>query len=229
MASTSVSPPTTEGLPASPSARRARRPRWVDARMLVGLLLVAAAVVTGAKVVSAADRTGKVWALKTDLAAGATLTESDLTTVDVRLDDHASAYLAASSDPVGKTLSRDVAAGDLLPAKAVSEVSDEVSLALSVPAARVPVSVGRGDRIALYATDEPSATGATTSPTVLVVESATVAEISERSQGALSIGGGDLQVVLKVPSCAVPGILDGTTAKLLTAVEVPGGAGRISC
>lgn len=215
--------PTASDLPPSPPARRSRTPRWLDLRMIIGLLLVAACVVAGARIVSASDETVKVWAVTADLAAGTTLTESDVETVDVRLDEHAAIYLAATSDPVGKTLTRDVGAGDLLPVKAVQGADELVSLALSIPASHVPMTVSRGDRVSLYATAAPPA-GAQQEPasTSLVVESVTVAEVSERSQGALSVGSGELQVVVKVPSCAVGQILDGTVQKVLTLVEVTG-------
>lgn len=222
MARTRSAPPV-DPLPASPAARRSGTPRWLDLRLLLGLALVAAAVVGGARIVSAADKTVKVWAVTADLAAGTTLTESDLTTVDVRLDEHATSYLAASADPVGKTLSRDVGKGDLLPAKAITGVEDIVSLALSVPAAHVPVTVARGDRVTLYATGENPGSGEQ-SASALVVAAVTVADVSERSQGALSVGTGELQVVIKVPSCAVSAILDGTAEKVLTVVELPAGA-----
>lgn len=218
-AATAIDPPI------SPPARRARPPRWLDLRMIIGLLLVAVCVVAGARIVSAADQTVRVWALTADLAAGTTLTESDLTTVDVRLDEHAGIYLAATSDPVGKTLTRDVGDGDLLPVKAVQAEDELVSLALSIPASHVPMTVARGDRVSLYATAAPPAgsqqeAGATS----VVIESVTVAEVSERSQGALSVGSGELQVVVKVPSCAVAQILDGIVQKVLTVVEVTGAA-----
>ena len=167
---------------ASPVARRSRAPRWLDLRLLIGLALVLVSVVAGAKVFADADKTVKVWALTADLAAGTTLTEADLHTVDVRLDEHASAYVAASANPVGKTLTRDVSKGDLLPARSVTAAEELVALALSIPAAHVPVSVQRGDRVNLYATAEPKAgTQAAPGATSLVIEAATVAEVSERS------------------------------------------------
>ncbi|WP_153506617.1 SAF domain-containing protein [Cumulibacter manganitolerans] len=216
---------STESELPSPAARRVRSPRWLDVRLLIGLALVLASVVAGAKVLADADKSVTVWAVTADLAAGSTLTEADLRTVDVRLDEHAAAYVAATSSPVGKTLSRDVSEGDLLPARSVAAAEELVALALSIPAAHVPVSVGRGDRVTLYATPEPVA-GAKAAPgaTTMVVEAVPVADVSERSQGALSVGSGQLQVVIKVPSCAVPGILDGTTGKTLTLVEVGRGA-----
>ena len=54
----------------SPPAARLGRPRWRDARLLGGLLLVLLSVVLGARVLAAADDTVAVWSVTTDLAAG---------------------------------------------------------------------------------------------------------------------------------------------------------------
>lgn len=224
--SRSVPSPTTPEL--SPPARRPQRPTWLDLRLLVGVLLVLAAVITGARVVSAADDSVTVWAMTADLAAGTTLTESDIETIDVGLGEHAAAYVAAGSNPAGLTLTRDVNAGDLLPASALDEGSDLVGLALSVPASNIPMSVARGDRVSIYATGADGAAGAadtaTTGATVLVVDAAAVADVSERSQGALSVGSGDLQIVVRIPECAVAAILDDTADRVLTVIEVPSAA-----
>lgn len=215
----SSSPPSA--LEPSPPARRAPTPRWFDLRLLIGLVLVVAAVVAGARIVSAADESVTVWVVTKDLAAGTTLSADDLETVSVGLDEHASSYIAAASNPAGETLSRDISGGDLLPVAAIAEDTDLVGLALSVPASNVPLTVARGDRVSIYATTPPSPGAQNPAvATVLVVEAAAVADVSDRSQGALSVGSGELQVVVKVPECAVPAILDGTVDEVLTVVEV---------
>ena len=61
------------GTPSSPWARRGSRPRWRDPRMLLGLLLVLASVLLGAKVLEAADDTVPVWAVSRDLPDGGRL------------------------------------------------------------------------------------------------------------------------------------------------------------
>ncbi len=60
------------------------------------LLLVAASVVVGARLMAAADDTVGVWVLSRDLPAGATVEEGDLTRRQVRFPD----------DPDGGWLSR---------------------------------------------------------------------------------------------------------------------------
>src|SRR6476659_1229278 len=66
--------PSTEP-PAGPSPRRVRPPRWLDLRLVLGVLLVLGAVLLGARIVTAADATVPVWAAAGDLAAGTALTD----------------------------------------------------------------------------------------------------------------------------------------------------------
>ncbi len=53
--------------PAAPVARRVRPPRWLDLRLVLGVLLVLGSVLLGARVVGAADATVPVWAAAGDL------------------------------------------------------------------------------------------------------------------------------------------------------------------
>lgn len=206
------------GPPRSPAARRLRSVRWLNLRLLLGVALVLAAVIGGARIIGAADKTTTVWSAAVDLAQGVELTEADLVAVEVRLDDGTAAYLSAGTVPQGKTLLRDIAAGELVPAAAVGTPKDQVSLALSVPAQHLPASAQRGDRVSIYASSAPSGTSAPTEGTEVVAESVTVVEISGRSDGALSVGSADLQVVIAVPSCAVQQILDATNGRQLSVV-----------
>ena len=93
----------TDALP-GPVPRRTRPPRWLDLRLVLGVLLVLGSVLLGARVVGAADATVPVWAVTGDLAAGTELHAGDLRAVDVRLGDAADAYLSTSTRatcPVG--------------------------------------------------------------------------------------------------------------------------------
>ncbi|GAB3297003.1 flagellar biosynthesis protein FlgA [Epidermidibacterium keratini] len=205
-------------LPRSPAARRLRSIRWFNLRLLLGVVLVLAAVIGGARIIGAADKTTTVWAAAVDLAEGVQLTEADLVAVEVRIEDGTGSYLAANTVPQGKTLLRDITAGELIPASAVGTASDQVSLALSVPAQQLPASAQRGDRVSIYASTD--ATGSSTPPesAAVVAEAVTLVEISGRSDGALSVGSADLQVVIAVPSCAVQQILDATNGRQLSVV-----------
>ena len=99
------------------------RPKWLNVRVVGGILLVIAAVVLGARVIGASSQTTAVWAAERNLAGGTVLGAGDLTAVEVNLGDNAGLYLpAGSASPVGMTMVSPMAAGELLPASAVGEV-----------------------------------------------------------------------------------------------------------
>jgi hypothetical protein len=186
-----------------------RPPRWLDLRLVLGVLLVLGSVLLGARVVSAADATVPVWAVSADLAAGSELTAADLVAVDVRLDEAASAYVSTGTDPAGRTLGRAVREGELLPLSALEEPGDLVHLALPVQSGYVPPDLHRGQLVDVYAVADPGVGGpATDAPGVaLVLDRAPVQAISGRSEGVLSSATTTVQVVVALPADDAPDVL----------------------
>jgi hypothetical protein len=138
--------------PPSPLAVRLRRPSWLDLRLVVGLLLVLVSVVIGARVITAADRTTPVWAVRSDLAAGTTLGADDLVVVRMRVSAGADRYLSTGRSPAGLALVRDVGAGEVLPAAAVRPGSGGSMVSIPVSPQHVPASIRAGQLIDVYAT-----------------------------------------------------------------------------
>jgi hypothetical protein len=190
----------TEAAPGGPAPRRVRPPRWLDLRLVLGVLLVLASVLLGARVVTAADATVPVWSAAGDLAAGTVLDDGDLVAVQVRLDDVAQEYLATSTQPEGRVLGRAVRAGELLPRSALEEATGLVQLALPVQAGYVPPSLARGQVVDVYAVADPAvgATGQTGGDVDLVVGSAPVQAVTGRGDGVLSSATTTVQVVVAV-------------------------------
>ncbi|WP_072917911.1 SAF domain-containing protein [Geodermatophilus obscurus] len=199
--------------PAAPvpgaAPRRVRPPRWLDLRLVLGVLLVLGSVLLGARVVAAADATVPVWSAAGDLAAGTVLTAGDLVAVDVRLDDVAGAYLATSTRPEGRTLARGVRNGELLPRTALEEPAGLVQLALPVQAGYVPPGLDRGQVVDVYAVADPAAgaTAAGDGSVALVVAAAPVQAVSGRTEGVLSTATTTVQVVVSVPVDQAPVVL----------------------
>ena len=192
-----------------PVPRRVRPPRWLDLRLVLGVLLVLGSVLLGARVVTAADATVPVWSAGGDLAAGTVLTADDLVPVSVRLDDAADAYLATSTRPAGRVLGRAVQAGELVPRSALEEPSGLVQLALPVQAGFVPPGLARGQVVDVYAVADPVAGAAadTGGDVDVVVSAAPVQAVTGRGDGVLSSATTTVQVVVAVDADDVTEVL----------------------
>ena len=133
-----------------PPATRSTAAGWRDPRLWVGIVLVAGSVVAGARLLSSADDMTSVWAASSDLAAGQTITADDLRATRLRFDDAADlqGYLGVDEElPATLTLTRPLAAGELVPAAALGEQADDGSVSVAVAAEHVPTDLGRGSRV----------------------------------------------------------------------------------
>jgi hypothetical protein len=142
-----------------PAATRSGTPGWRDPRLWVGIVLVTGSVVAGARILSTADDMTSVWAASSDLAVGQTITADDLTATRVRFDDDADEqrYLGVDDElPTSLTLTRALAAGELVPAGALGEETDDdtVSVSVAVAAEHVPTDLTRGSRVDVWVIGE---------------------------------------------------------------------------
>ena len=227
----------------SPRARRLSSPSWLDARLVLGLLLVLVSVVVGARVLSSADRSQLVWAAAGDLAVGSQLSEGDLTAVRVRLFDSGPAYLRAEgAAPAGYVLRRAVGAGELLPQDALARPGADVDVRLvtvPVEAGHYPPTLQADQRVDLWVTpraqdapppDSPPqdapAPAAPPGPAALRLEGAQ----QVLSQATVVTGppaqdvpgsGGTVPVVLLVPPGDVPKVVSALGLGRLDVVRVP--------
>ncbi len=134
------------------------RPGWRDPRLWLGVLLVTASVVTGARLLAAADDTVAVWAVAGDRGSGSTVTQSDLVVRRVRFADDRDLdrYFRADEDvPEGLVLTRAVGAGELLARSAVGSADDArlLQVPLEVDPNRVPPEVATGSVVDVWVTD----------------------------------------------------------------------------
>lgn len=193
VASRTVSDPT------SPPAARLRQPSWTDARLVAGVLMVLLAVLGGAAVVSAADKSVQVWAVRRALPAGTTLQGDDVTARRVRLfgDDLKRYVDVTSGSPEGRVLTRELGAGDLLPVSALTSADTKpATRVVGIPLDRahaVGGSVEHGDRVDVLATRK-TAGG---SETYAVLRNVLVVEV-ERPSGGFGAGRGDFVVLVEV-------------------------------
>lgn len=227
MAERTALPPTgpAAGLPvgapgASPPARRLRQASWLDLRVIAGIVLVLASVVLGARVVSAADSSVQVWAVSRDLAAGTTLAGDDLRPVRVRLLTDADRYVRATASLDGRTLTRPVGAGELLPRAAVTTSPSGRLISLPVPLLHAPDSLRRGLLIDVFATTK-STSGAATSITERVLSAVPVQAVRPPRSG-LAGSGADYAVLIRVPPDAVARIVRAIRTAEIDVVVVTG-------
>lgn len=173
--------PTSAG---SPPARRLPTRRWRDWRLLLGVLLVLASAVAGARLVAASDDTVPTWAAGTALVPGAPLREEDLQLVPVRVDGPANPYLTGAI-PAGYVVVRAVGAGELLPAQAVAPAAQARSasrlVAVAVDPAGLPGRLAVGDAVDVWAvTDQVAGSDA---PAELLAAEVPVVEVPATDGG----------------------------------------------
>lgn len=208
----------------SPVAARLVRPRWLDPRLLVGVLLVALSVVVGAKVLADADDSERVWSATRDLGADTRLTGDDVVARSVRLDSAVARYVSADEDLDGLVLTRPVGHGELLPVAAVSRAAGAGQRRVVVEVDRIGAGgLAKGRVVDVYAVRE--ATGDTQSaPPELVLSGVTVAEDVKGGGGSLGGGGTTAGVALLVDSDDVAGLIDAMAHGDVYVVQVPSGA-----
>lgn len=188
-----------------PPAARATTPGWRDARLWIGLLIVAVSVVAGSRLLAAADDTVAVWAVSADAGPGAALTEDDLVVHRVRFaepDDLAGYYRVDDTLPDDLRLVRGVGAGELLPRGAVGaadQQADTVELPIAVEADQVPPAVHAGSVVDVYLVGSPArGEEAAGEPGTPVLQEATVVD-APSSDGGIGGATGRRQLVLAVP------------------------------
>jgi Flp pilus assembly protein CpaB len=122
----------------------------LDVRLLLGVGLVLASVLLGAKLVSSARHTAPVVAARRDLAAGTVLSADDLTVLQARLPGTGrAAYASRPDDLVGRRLSRPVSAGELVPLAALDAVTTHTTVTVPLAAAAAP-DLRKGQRIEVW-------------------------------------------------------------------------------
>jgi hypothetical protein len=129
----------------SPQAARLVRSRWLDPRLVTGLLLMLGSVVLGTRVIAAADDTVPVLVAATDLAPGQSLTTTMVETRQVGLAESLEGLYHTGQVGDGYVVVRPVSAGELLPRSAVAVVTDTDAVryvTVAVPATEVPVGLG---------------------------------------------------------------------------------------
>lgn len=207
---------------ASPRAARLAAPRWLDARLAVGVLLVAVSIVAGARVFTVADNTTAVYVAAHDLVPGQHLGEGDLAIGHVRLSGRAGLYIAASAaPPVGYVVTRFVGAHELVPVTALGATGTATRsrfVTVPVQAGHLADELARGDLVDVYLTPKAAA-GASVPAPILVLAGVPV---ESRSGGSRTFSASSaFSVVLAVPAQNVAAIVHAVESGTIDLVTVP--------
>lgn len=206
-----------------PRATRLGAPRWLDGRLVIGVLLVLFAVIAGARVFASADRYSLVYVAKHDLVPGERLAADDIATARVRLAGDSSRYIAAHGAPVGYVVTRYVGAHELLPAAALSADVARAGRLVTVPVTpgHLPPGLGAGSLVDVYLTPKTGAGASVPAPTLVIAGAA----VQSRSGGARAFGGeSTLSVVLSVPAEQVADVVRAVESGTIDLVQVPAAA-----
>ncbi|MCX6446920.1 MAG: flagellar basal body P-ring biosynthesis protein [Actinobacteria bacterium] len=163
-----------------------------NSRIAMGLGLLIISLLAATLIAKEANRTVLVWATKGELAPGELITTNDITPVSALLPESANNYLSASAQIIGGVVLRQISAGDLIPAAAVSSSSDSLNsklIPLTVELTDMPLGLGRGDVIDIYAIAKRDSK--ITTPELLAAN-VSVSQVLERSNS----GVGSILVIL---------------------------------
>lgn len=183
----------------SPPATRQRRTRWRDARLWLGVMLVVGSVLAGAKVLAAADDTTAVWQVVRDVPAGQPVLASDLRVTHVHFDETQAAAQYLSADALltdGARASRDLRAGEMLAANAVSDDPSPLrrQLPLSVAPGSAPADLRAGDHVEVWAVADSATASGGAQP---AAPSLVLPDVAVLSAGTSAAGvSGDRQVLV---------------------------------
>ncbi|HET6817413.1 MAG TPA: SAF domain-containing protein [Mycobacteriales bacterium] len=206
----------------SSTAARMTLPRWIDARVGVGLLLVLVSVAAGARIVASAGHLTPVFVAAHELVPGEQLTAADLSIARVRLESGGSHYVAASAaPPIGYVVNRVIGAHELVPAAALSPsaaTADTRMVTVPVQPGHLPADLGRGDLVDVYVTPRAASGRAVPEPTLVLPQAA----VDSREGGSRSFSGqSTLAVVLVVDASDVSSMVHAVESGVIDLVRVP--------
>lgn len=189
--------------PASPKASRLTLPRWLDPKLLLGVLLVIVAMLLGARVLAGADDTVPVYQVKAAMFTGDALTSESVAVTNVHFTDASVAdnYVSADSAlPTGQVVNRDIHAGELLTQGSVSPKTKTPTVQVSVPVDAADLAlVTENSRIDVIVVPNSNSANAKATPTK-VLSNVLVTSVPDTSGGGFSSGssGNGSSIVVRV-------------------------------
>lgn len=195
-----------------------RASRGVPTRVVIGVLVMAGSVLVGVRLTAPGEQPVTLMVAARDLAAGTQLRADDLDEVSVSGMDPGGYLFEVDrgSDPwSGRILTRDVAAGELLPSSAIAEEGESVRLVpVPVESERIGPDLGHGSRVDVWATDPD------TGRARLVLAGAVVEDTRLEGDWAVTTA----TVMLRVAEDRVADVVSATRGELVDLIVVEGGS-----
>lgn len=200
---------------------RARRKSLPLALVAVACMAVSIVAFVGLQLASS-DRS-PVLVVGRPVAAGAVISDDDLTVAQMASDPALRPIPVGNRDSVvGRTAAVDLVPGTLLVDEALGQAraltGDQAIVGVEVAAASAPtLTLAVGDRVQLVETLSPSASGAS-GPSRTVLAEGRVTDVAEASVTSSS---GAVQLAVTVPSAAAPSIAAASADGRIAVVVVP--------
>lgn len=177
----------------TPSAARSRA-FWADARFLIGVALVVAAIAGVWSVLAMSRHTVPVLSAARTIVAGDTLDTADLRIVEVAIGGLDETYAVPGRLAPGSVATRTIGAGELVPVSAVSDPTAAARTTVVVSIAHaVPATLAAGDRVEVW--HAPQQQDGFGEPRVLVPD-ATTREVRP-GDGVLARASADVELVVE--------------------------------
>lgn len=165
----------------SPKASRQSRPKWLDPKLFLGILLVLGSMAAGARIIGQADKTTSVWIAAEDIQKGAPISPDSFETADIRFtsDAERSKYIAPGADvPEGARATRKISQGELVARTAITneQAPNLKDIPLPVSNTTVAGTLAQGDHVDVWlqpkesSTDEAEPMGIRALQDVLVID-----------------------------------------------------------
>lgn len=149
-----------------------------DPRLWLGILFMIAAMIVGQLVVSGASARVPAVVINSNIAQGALIRDTDVSSVQVSVPSMEN-LISVPSEVIGKVASRDLFAGDLISAHSISTgfAADARNVSVPIRAGHLP-QVNPGEKVDIWMT--PSVDGvALPGPASLIIPSAVIAAAPE--------------------------------------------------
>jgi hypothetical protein len=163
----------------------------MNGRLLIGVVFVLLSIIGAGRLVSGARHTVAVVAVASDLAAGTTITPSEVRLVHVHLPASARGRYAGGTDAViGRQLARSLEADELVPVAALGTPEPSVTVVVPLAPDAAP-DLSPGQRVSVWLSTPTCSARA-------LVEDVAAQAVHANHAGSFSSAGGQT-VVLRIP------------------------------